>query len=137
MSEQAKNDNNKFVQNKRKLYNISSVFGGAGTGKTAAISAITAEMLSFDGSNIEFVFIAPENRQVENLKHNVKKEGKSYNSKDFFEKYVKGLDKEMTYDKKEEKMNFGYTLNSYDIFTPGKTTKVIIIDESTLFNIAQ
>ena len=137
MSEQAKNDNNKFVQNKRKLYNISSVFGGAGTGKTAAISAITAEMLSFDESNIEFVFIAPENRQVENLKRNIKKEGKSYNSKDFFEKYVKGLDKEMTYDKKEEKMNFGYTLNSDNIFTPGKTTKVIIIDESTLFNIAQ
>lgn len=137
MSKQAENDNNKFVQNKRKLYNISSVFGGAGTGKTAAISAITAEMLSFDGNNVEFVFIAPENRQVENLKRNVKKEGKSYNSKDFFEKYVKGLDKEMTYDKKEEKMNFGYTLNSDNIFTPGKTTKVIIIDESTLFNIAQ
>lgn len=137
MSEQAKNNNNKFVQNKRKLYNISSVFGGAGTGKTAAISAITAEMLSFDGSDIEFVFIAPEDRQVENLKRNVKKEGKSYNSGDFFNKYVKGLDKEMTYDKKEEKMNFGYTLNSDTIFTPGKTTKVIIIDESTLFNIAQ
>ena len=137
LSEQAKQDGNKFVQNKRKLYNISSVFGGAGTGKTAAISAITAEMLSFDGSDIEFVFIAPEDRQVENLKRNVKKEGKSYNSKNFFNKFVKGLDKEMTYDKKEEKMDFGYTLNSDNIFTPGKTTKVIIIDESTLFNIAQ
>ena len=70
LKEQAGSDSEVYIQNKRTLHNVSAVFGGAGTGKTVAISSIIAEMLAYD-DDVEFVYIAPGEAQVEKLKKSV------------------------------------------------------------------
>jgi hypothetical protein len=70
------------------LNNMINVFGGAGTGKTVAISSIAAEILAFD-DDVEFVYLAPSDTQVKNLKRNVGKEGTIYTIEDFVEEFFK------------------------------------------------
>jgi hypothetical protein len=56
------------------LANMAVTLGGAGTGKTVAIAGISASMLAFD-DDIEYVYLAPTEKQANNLARNVQKEG--------------------------------------------------------------
>ena len=70
------------------LNNMINIFGGAGTGKTVAISFIAAEILAFD-ENIEFAYLAPSDTQVKNLNRNVGKEGTTYTIESFENEFFK------------------------------------------------
>lgn len=135
LKEQAGSDSSTYIQNKRTLHNVSTIFGGAGTGKTVAISKIVAEMLAFD-DDIEFVYIAPGELQVEKLQTSVGKDGKQYTSDKFFEEFVEIDSSKIVYDEQQESMQFDVKIKK-DVFSPGKSKKVIIVDESTLFDVTK
>ena len=118
------------------LSNMINIFGGAGTGKTVAISSIAAEILAFD-ENIEFVYLAPSDTQVKNLNRNVGKEGTTYTIESFENEFFKfsptfGLTKI----KSENKgvINWSYSLENKKLWKSDKKRKVLIVDESSLFN---
>lgn len=123
------------------LPNVSVVYGGAGTGKTVAVSAISAEMMSFD-DDVEFIYLAPSENQAKNLKKNVGKEGTVLTSKDldgFFEKKPKfDYEYETLPDgKKGNKtgtITWEYTLNNNTLWKGNKKRKVLIVDESSLID---
>lgn len=122
---------------KPSLYNIINVFGGAGTGKTVGISAIAAQILSFD-KDIEFVYLAPKQEQVENLAKNVGIVGTNYTAeafeKEFFTFKPKYKFKEITSEKKKV-VTWSYSLdNSKKLWKSDKKRKVLIMDESSLFD---
>lgn len=136
LKEQAGSDSEIYIQNKRTLHNVSSIFGGAGTGKTVAISRIIADVLSYD-DDVEFVYIAPGTAQVEKLKNSVGKDGKQYTASEFFNSFTTGIsDDKMKYDVDKEQMQVNVSLKG-TVFSPKKSRKVIIVDESTLFNSAE
>lgn len=136
LKDQAGSDSEIYIQNKRTLHNVSAVFGGAGTGKTVAISSIIAEMLAYD-DDIEFVYIAPGEAQVEKLKKSVGYDGKQYVANEFFNSFTTGVsDDKMKYDVDKEQMQINPSLKG-TVFASGKSRKVIIVDESTLFNSAE
>ena len=119
------------------LYNIINVFGGAGTGKTVGISAIAAQILSFD-KDIEFVYLAPKQEQVENLAKNVGITGTNYTAEDFEKEFFtfkpKYKFKEITSEKKKV-VTWSYSLdNSKKLWKSDKKRKVLIMDESSLFD---
>ena len=123
------------------LPNVSVVYGGAGTGKTVAVSAISAEMMSFD-DDVEFVYLAPSENQAKNLKKNVGKEGVVLTTKDldgFFEEKPKfDYEYETLPDGKKGnktgKINWKYRLNNNTLWKGNKKRKVLIVDESSLID---
>ena len=113
------------------------MFGGAGTGKTVGISAIAAQILSFD-KNIEFVYLAPKQEQVENLAKNVGIIGTNYTAEDFEKEFFtfkpKYKFKEIASEKKKV-VTWSYSLdNSKKLWKSDKKRKVLIMDESSLFD---
>lgn len=132
----AKSNNSKYIQNKKALYNTSVVFGGAGTGKTMVIAGIGAQMLAFN-DDVEFVFIAPNDTQVEKLAKAVNHSGEKYSADKFFEKYLKTKTDDFIYNNDTESREYSLEFNSESIFTKQTNRRVIIVDEATLFNVVK
>lgn len=126
---------NPSVHKKPSLYNIINVFGGAGTGKTVAISSIAAQILSFD-ENIEFVYLAPNQNQVEKLSNSVGIKGVTYTLDDFRKKFIQtGPNYKFKEIKSENKkvVTWSYSLDkSKKLWKSEKKRKVLILDESSL-----
>lgn len=122
------------------LANMAVTLGGAGTGKTVAIAGISASMLAFD-DDIEYVYLAPTEKQANNLARNVQKEGTILTTDsldEFFQdkpKFEYELDKKTG--NKTGKIKWNYTLNDKQMWVGKKKRKVLIVDEATLFSGAQ
>lgn len=128
------------LKHRKILPNVSAVYGGAGTGKTVAISAISAEMLSFD-DDVEFVYLAPSEKQAKNLANNVGKKGTILTEKDFNKLFNEPPT--FTAEKDASGKETGKIIHNIKlkgdakIWNGTKHRKVLIVDESSLFNAAQ
>lgn len=57
---------------------IHAFFGGAGVGKTTAITGLTAKILKKLGANVEMIYAAPSKEQAENLQKSCGSDGTVY-----------------------------------------------------------
>lgn len=144
----AQNDADAYVKNKRLLKNTALALGGAGTGKTVAIGGISADILAFD-DDVQFVFVASNDDQVEKLQSSVRHDGKMFTTNDegvsgsrrknIFKEYVSGDLPHPFYDRAKEQLDFNPIVldSTKTLFDPSKSKKVIIIDEVTLLDVVK
>ena len=91
--------NEKYQLNKRVLYNVLSVFGGAGTGKSRGVGAMLMHLFP----DAEFRFIGPTDSQVNSLLEIFNQPKESSNGmtiNDFKEKIIPNVESEIDNDKK-------------------------------------
>lgn len=136
--------NEKYQLNKRVLYNILSVFGGAGTGKSRGVGAMLMHLFP----DAEFRFIGPTDSQVNSLLEIFKQPKDSSNGMtidDFKEKVIPNVESEIDKDKKTRvKLNYNpkteqidaedYTLSDYDWFGKDEKLRFLIVDEAAMNN---
>lgn len=122
----------KWLSNLSVLRNFVIVSGGAGCGKTTAIATNAAKM--FEEYDHEFICLAPEDVQAENLANSIGKDIKKFDKVTFFKNYF-GLDlQRYRYNEKTGHTELAEVPVIKDnLFDNSKKLKVLFIDEVSLF----
>lgn len=127
--------NEKYIQTRRILDNVFSVFGGAGVGKTQGVGYLLSKL--FD--NVEFRFIAPTNSQTETLLKVFERPGKTeeaYTFEQWFAKFAPNIDAKDNLELVEGSLNVKQnTVKDTPWFsTEDNKLKIILVDEAGLLN---
>lgn len=124
-------------KDKPALHNLSVIDGGAGTGKTAAVSAISAAMLAFDqGKSVEFVYMAPNEDQAKKLQDSVGIKGITMVADNLDEYYATKPEFSLVIKngKPDDVSIKNGILNAKKLWNTDKPIKILIVDEFSLFN---
>lgn len=132
-----------YIKNKPSLMNFIFISGGAGTGKTTAIAKTLYEILNLnDKERAEFIYLAPNKTQVENLVKNIGVDANKATrfTKDEIFKIIttdkNGIDNsnveinKKTYHFEEKNL----ALSDRSIFQTSDKIKILLVDEVACFN---
>ena len=131
--------NDDRIRQKSTLYNMVLTLGGAGVGKTTVISRVVAELLN--GSDTEFIYLAPSETQVNKLSNEIGIESKGKYTKLDFMKLItsskEGLLPEHIIDNKKSfyfKSKDIYAIKTLELYSKDAKHKYLMIDEIGTFN---
>lgn len=122
------------------LYNLTAIFGGAGTGKTDGGAGVFAQMLT--GEDVEYIAVAPEDSQKEKISNSVG----ATSAYTVHELLAKVYDKdvrpyEVIKDKDGNVLTGDFNINheatlTGTVFDNNKRLKILVVDEIGKINIA-